>query len=251
MWSIDLTGKTALVTGPSRGIGRAIALGLAEAGADVVGLARTEQALHELGREISAFDRRFLPLLADLEDVDRIPEAAKVAWEWHGAVDILVNNAGNISRSDTLAVKPQEWDQLFAVNVRAPFFITQAIGARMLEAGGGTIVNVGSLSAEVATRGSVPYSSSKAALVQMTRVLAAFWAPKVRVNAVGPGYIRTSINARWFEDAENERFVVNRTPLGRVGEPDDVVGAVIFLASPASSYITGQHLLVDGGWSTR
>ena len=162
-----------------------------------------------------------------------------------------MNNAGNISRSDTLAVKPQEWDQLFAVNVRAPFFITQAIGARMLEAGGGTIVNIGSLSAEVATRGSVPYSSSKAALVQMTRVLAAFWAPKVRVNAVGPGYIRTSINARWFEDAENERFVVNRTPLGRVGEPDDVVGAVIFLASPASSYITGQHLLVDGGWSTR
>ncbi|MFQ5860578.1 MAG: SDR family NAD(P)-dependent oxidoreductase [Dehalococcoidia bacterium] len=248
MWTIDLTGKTALVTGASLGIGRAIALGLAEAGADVIGLARTEQALHELGREIRGLDRRFLPLVADLAEVERIPEAANVAWEWHGAVDILVNAAGMMIRSDTLAVKPHEWDQLYALNVRAPFFLTQAIGARMLEANGGAVVNICSLAGEVATGASVLYCSSKAALIQMTRVLAAYWAPKVRVNAVGPGYIRTGMNARWLEDPENVRFVLNRTPLGRIGEPGDVVGAAIFLASPAASYITGHHLLVDGGW---
>ena len=245
----DLEGKTVLVTGASRGIGRAISVAVAEAGADVVGLARTRESLLQLGDEIEAGGRRFLPLVTDLTDADAIVEAALAAWEWKAGIDVLVGAAGTIIRSDPPGVTPSDWEQTFAVNARGPFFLTQDIGSRMLAAGGGSVVNITSLAAEVVTRASVVYQASKAALVQLTRALAARWAPDVRVNAVGPGYIRTSLNEDWLAVEANLRYVQSRTTQGRVGTPEDVVGAVLFLASPASSYITGQHLLVDGGWS--
>ncbi len=245
----DLEGKTVLVTGASRGIGRAISVAVAEAGADVAGLARTRESLLQLGDEIEAGGRRFLPLLTDLTDANAIVEAALAAWEWKAGIDVLVGAAGTIIRSDPPGVTPSDWEQTFAVNARGPFFLTQDIGSRMLAAGGGSVVNITSLAAEVVTRASVVYQASKAALVQLTRALAARWAPDVRVNAVGPGYIRTSLNEDWLAVEANLRYVQSRTPQGRVGTPEDVVGAVLFLASPASSYITGQHLLVDGGWS--
>ncbi|HZP90863.1 MAG TPA: glucose 1-dehydrogenase [Actinomycetota bacterium] len=247
----DLSGATALVTGASRGIGRAIALGLAAAGADVAGLARTEPALLELGEQIETLGRGFLAVPADVSDPGATQTAVDRIWAWRGRIDVLVNAAGVIVRRDPPGVTPDEFDAVFGTNVRGTFFLTQAVGARMLEAGGGSIVNVASLAGEVVTGAAVTYQASKAAVIQMTRALAVRWAPGVRVNAVGPGYIRTSLNSAWLEDPENLRYVTERTPLGRVGTPEDVVGAVVFFASPASAFVTGQHLLVDGGWSAQ
>jgi NAD(P)-dependent dehydrogenase (short-subunit alcohol dehydrogenase family) len=241
----------ALVSGASRGIGHAIALGLADAGCDVAGLARSGDALAQLGGEIEARGRAFLPVELDIARAKEIPVAVARAWEWRGGIDILVNAAGIIIRSEPLDVTPTEWDEVFAVNVRGTFFLTQAVGRRMLDAGNGSIVTVTSLAGEVVTRAALSYQASKAALIQMTRGLAVHWAPHVRVNAVAPGYVRTELNAAWLADEENRAYVLGKTPLGRVGEPHDVVGVVTFLASPAASYVTGQNVRVDGGWSVQ
>jgi NAD(P)-dependent dehydrogenase (short-subunit alcohol dehydrogenase family) len=247
----SLAGRRALVTGASRGIGRAVALDLARAGCDVVGAARTAGALASLGAEIEALGRSFAPLELDLADVDAIPAATGRAWDWRGGLDVLVNAAGTIVRTGALEVTPAEWDAVFAVNVRGTFFLTQAVGRRMLAAGGGSIVTLTSLAGEIPTRAAVGYQASKAALIQLTRALAAQWAPDVRVNAVAPGYVRTDLNSAWLDDEENAAYVLGNTPLGRVGAPADVVGAVRFLASPAAAFVTGQNVRVDGGWSVR
>lgn len=247
--AFDLGGKRALVSGASRGIGRAIALGLADAGCDVVGAARSRDALAALGEEVEARGRAFLPLALDLADIGRVADAAERAWRWRDGLDVLVNVAGVIIRTGPLEVTPAEWDEVFGVNVRGTFFLTQAVGGRMLDAGGGSIVTVTSLAGEVVTKAAVSYQASKAALIQLTRALAVHWAPSVRVNAVAPGYVRTDLNTAWLDVEENRDYVLDSTPLRRVGEPSDVVGAVTFLASPAASYVTGQNLRVDGGWS--
>jgi len=246
-----LEGKRALVTGASRGIGRAIALDLAAAGCDVAGAARSGDALATLGAEIEAAGRGFLPVELDVAAPGAIPGAIERAWDWQGGLDVLVNVAGVIIRTGPLDVTPEEWDTTFDVNVRGTFLVTQAVGRRMLAADGGSIVTVTSLAGERVTKASVSYQASKAALIQLTRALAVHWAPKVRVNAVAPGYVRTDLNVAWLADEENSGYVLGRTPLGRVGLPEDVAGAVRFLASPASSYVTGQNLRLDGGWSAQ
>ncbi len=248
MWAIDLSDATSLVTGASRGIGRAIARGLARAGAGVVGVSRSEQALADLCEEISGTGSSCFPVVADLADVDSIPRVAEAAWGWRGGVDILVNAAGVIIRRDLPEVTPDDFDEVMAVNVRAPFLLTQEIGWRMRERGRGCIVNVASVAGEEVTGAPLMYQASKAALIHLTRGFAARLGPQVRVNAVGPGYIRTSLNEEWLSDEDNVRWVEEHTASGRVGVPDDVVGAVLFLASPAASYIDGQHLRIDGGW---
>lgn len=248
MYQIDLTGWTALVTGASRGIGRAIAAKLAEAGADIVGLSRSRRDLENLGEEVQARGRGFHPLVTDLSGVAAIVPAVEEAWSWRGRLDLLVNAAGMIIRTDPPHVEPEHWDQVMAVNLRAPFFLSQEVGRRMAEQGSGCIVNVASLAGEVVTGASLTYQASKAALIQLTRGFASRLAPAVRVNAVGPGYIRTSLNEEWLGRDENARYVVEHTAVRRIGVPEDVAGAVVFLASPAAAYITGQHLRVDGGW---
>jgi len=246
-----LEGKRALVTGASRGIGRAIALDLAQAGCDVVGIARSGAALAALGSEIEATGRRFLAVELDVASPADIPAAVARAWDWQDGLDVLVNVAGVIIRTAPLEVTPDEWDATFSVNVRGTYFVTQAVGRRMLAADGGSIVTVTSLAGERVTQASVSYQASKAALIQLTRALAVHWAPTVRVNAVAPGYVRTDLNAEWLAEEANSGYVLGKTPLGRVGLPEDVAGAVRFLASPASSYVTGQNLRVDGGWSAQ
>lgn len=245
-----LEGRTVLVSGASRGIGRAIALGLAAEGASIVGLARTVAALEEVGSEVREKGAKFLSLPADLGDASGLDEIVARAWD-RSSVDVLVNAAGMMVRATPLEIDPHRWDQLFAINTRGAFFLSQAVGRRMLDASGGSMVNVASVAGEVTTGASVPYSASKAALIHMTRVLAINWAPSIRVNAVGPAYIRTSLNQEWLAQPENERFVLDHTPLRRLGEPRDVVGSVIFRASDDSAYITGHHLLVDGGWTAQ
>jgi NAD(P)-dependent dehydrogenase (short-subunit alcohol dehydrogenase family) len=248
---LELAGKACLVSGASRGIGRAIAAVLADAGCAVAGLARSGDALATLGGEIEAAGGSFLAVEHDLAQVDGIEAAAERAWEWRGGIDVLVNAAGIIVRTDPLAVTPAEWDDTFDVNVRGTFFLTQAVGGRMLAADGGSVVTVTSLAGEIVTKAALSYQASKAALIQMTRALAVHWAPTVRVNAVAPGYVRTDLNTAWLDVEENRDYVLGNTPLGRVGRPADVVGVVRFLASPAAGYVTGQNLRVDGGWSVR
>ena len=250
MTEFQLQGRTALVTGASRGIGRAAALALARAGAHVAGVARSAAGLEALGQEVEATGRRFLALDADLLEPGAPERVAERAWAWRGRVDVLVNAAGVIVRSEVPEVTPQAWDLQFGLNVRAAFFLTQALGRRMLETGG-SVVNVTSVAAEVATGAPTVYAATKAALGQMTRVLAVRWAPRVRVNAVGPSYVRTELNRAWLDDPGHRDWVLARTPLARFGTPEDVAGAIVFLASPAAAYVTGQHLLVDGGWTAQ
>lgn len=248
---LPLEGTVAAVSGASRGIGRAVAVGMAKAGADVVGIARGTEALAGLGEEVESIGRDFLALPVDLSDVNSLAAAADKAWAWKGGVASLVNAAGTMVRREVLDVVATEWDDVFNVNVRGAFFLTQGLARKMLEAGGGSVVNVASVAGEVTTGASAPYSASKAALIQLTRVLAVRLAPAVRVNAVGPAYVRTALSSAWLDAGGNLQWVVDRTPLGRVGEPSDVTGAVVFLSSPAASYITGQHLLIDGGWTAQ
>jgi NAD(P)-dependent dehydrogenase (short-subunit alcohol dehydrogenase family) len=226
-------------------------LELADAGCDIIGVARSADALATLGGDVETRGGSFLPVELDIGSVADIPQAIARAWDWRGGIDILINAAGIIVRTDPLDVSPDEWDQVFAVNVRGTYFVTQAVGTQMLNGEGGSIVMVTSLAGEVVTRAAVSYQASKAALIQLTRALAVHWAPKVRVNAVAPGYIRTDLNSAWLEDDENGGYVLGRTPLGRIGDPSDVAGIVTFLASPAARYVTGQNVRVDGGWSAQ
>jgi 2-deoxy-D-gluconate 3-dehydrogenase len=246
--AIDLTGSTSVVTGGSRGIGRSVALTLARAGSDIVAVARSEQALDDLGEEVARIGRRFVAVSSDLERTEAATELADHVFGRFGNPDILVNAAGTIIRVDPPHVEPDQFDKVFALNVRAPFLLSQSFGARMLESGHGTIVNISSVAAEVVTRAPVVYQASKAAVVQMTRALAMRWGPAVRVNAVGPGYVETDLNRDWLSSSENRSYVIDHTALRRVGDTQDIANVVAFLASPLSSYITGQHVIVDGGW---
>lgn len=247
----SLAGTIALVSGASRGIGRAIALDLAAAGCDVLVAARSADALARVADEIEALGRAALPLEADLSDAGSLADVAERAFAWQGRVDVLVNAAGVIVRSGPLEVTPEDWDAVFDVNVRGTFFLTREVGRRMLDGDGGSVITITSLAGEVPTRAALGYQASKAALIQLTRALAVEWAPSVRVNSVAPGYVRTDLNTAWLDDEENLGYVLGNTPLARVGEPRDVAGAVRFLASPDAAYITGQNLRVDGGWSVR
>lgn len=245
--AIDLSGSMALVTGSSRGIGRDIAKTLARAGAEVAGVARSEDGLASLSKEIESIGGRFLGVPADLMD-PRAPQRIANDLVGFGEPDILVNAAGAIIRTEPPDVRIEHFDELFSINVRAPLLLSQVFGAKMLASEGGSIINIASLAAEVVTRAPVVYQATKASLVQMTRAMAIRWGPRVRVNAVGPGYIDTEMTKDWLSDEANSAYVRDHVALQRLGTGQDVANVVAFLASPLASYITGQHVMVDGGW---
>jgi NAD(P)-dependent dehydrogenase (short-subunit alcohol dehydrogenase family) len=247
----DLAGAVALVTGATGGIGRALAGGLAASGVDVFAVGRHEETLERLGPELAAHGAAFGATLGDLADTAQIGRIADDAWAWRGRVDIVVNAAGVIRRSSLEETHEDEWDETFAVNARGPFLLTRAIGTRMLEGDGGAVVNVTSMAGDVVTGAPVAYGASKAALIYLTKYFAVRWAPKIRVNAVAPGYVRTELNEQWLSDEGNLRFVLDRTPLDRVATPEDIVGAALFLSSPAAAYVTGHNLVADGGWTAQ
>ncbi|MEX1275747.1 MAG: SDR family oxidoreductase [Bacteroidota bacterium] len=246
-----LAGRVALVTGASRGIGRRIAEALAEEGASVVITSRSRDDLNELRGTIERLGGNAMSHACDLTQPDDIGRLVDATWSWRERIDVLVNAAGTTTRADELQATVDDWDTVFDLNVRAPFFLSQAVAKRMLTSHGGAIVNIASLAAEAVTGATAPYGASKAALVQLTRVLAIRWAPQIRVNAVGPGYVETDLNRSWLSDQGNRDWVVGNTPLGRLGDPTDISSTVVFLVAPGSAFITGQHVLVDGGWSAR
>ena len=248
----QLTGKNALVTCSTKGLGAAIALALAEAGANVVIHGRTSDPQDICGR-IREFGRRSVFIAADLADGPACLQLFEKAVEALGTIDILVNNAGIIRRSPASEFPPQDWDEVIAVNLTAAFRLCQLAGNRMLERGaGGKIVNVASL---LSFQGGVfvpSYAAAKGGLVQLTKALANEWASRgINVNAIAPGYMATENTAALRTDPDRNRQILERIPSGRWGEPCDVSGAAIFLCSPASEYVHGHVLVVDGGWLAR
>ena len=245
-----LDGKTALVTGASRGLGRAMAEALAEAGANVVLAARSADALEKVAEGIRALGVETLPVPADLTVEERLDHLVEAALRTFGRIDILVNNHGTTFRAPACEYPTAEWDRVMEVNLRSVFLLTTRVAREMIAAGrGGKIINIASLLSEIGVPLVPPYAASKGAIRSLTKAWAVEWAQyRINVNAIGPGYFRTEMTEPLFHDPERSRIVMERVAIKRWGDPKDLKGAVVFLASPASDYVTGQVLYVDGGW---
>jgi 2-dehydro-3-deoxy-D-gluconate 5-dehydrogenase len=246
----DLHGRTALVTGGGTGIGRAIALTLAAAGADLLLLSERDN-VGETRAAAQAFGRVVGCVTADLGDLDALPGAVEEALR-DRPVDILVNNAGIIRRGPAVSISSADWDAVLDVNLKAAFRLAQLVGAPMLDAGRGKVINLASLLSFQGGIDAASYTASKHGVAGLTRVLANEWAAAgVQVNAIAPGYIATDVTAALRASDARSAEILSRIPAGRWGDPDDVAGAALFLASAAADYVNGHVLVVDGGWLAR
>ena len=248
--SFSLKGKTALVTGAGRGIGRAIAIGYAEAGADVVIVSMTQSDLEETAEFIHQAGTKAYLFEADVTNKGQVEEIFETLDSEHVTVDILVNNAGMNIRSKALDVSDEEWETIMNTNLRSAFWFSQKAGERMKEAGGGKIITISSVAGHVALRTGVVYASTKAAIIQMTKNLALEWGQYgINVNSIGPWYFKTPLTEKLLADQSYLDDILAVTPQKRVGELPDLVGPTVFLASEAANYVNGQTLFVDGGMS--
>ena len=247
----DLKNRVALVTGANTGIGQGLALGLAGAGADIAAVGRT--APMETQAEVEKLGRKFAFIEADLSNSDAVADVVAKAEGALGPVDILVNNAGTIMRNDALDFTEEEWDAVMDVNLKTLFFLSQAVARRMVAAGrAGKIINIASMLSFQGGIRVASYTASKSGVAGLTKLLANEWASKnINVNAIAPGYIATNNTAALRADEKRNAEILGRIPAGRWGEPDDLAGAVVFLASSASDYVHGTTLAVDGGWLAR
>ena len=247
----DLSGKVAIVTGTSRGLGQYFATALARAGADLVITSRKLSALTEFKKEIESLGRKALPVQLDVLSQSDIENMVRVAVKEYGKIDILVNNAGMNIRKPTTEVTQQDWDAVLDTNLKGSFFCTQAVAKEMIKRKYGRIINIGSCTCVFGMEGIAAYCASRGAILSMTRTLAAEWGKYgVTVNVLAPGWFKTAQNAVLYENKDWVNYITSRIPLNRVGQPNDLDGAVVFLASDASEYITGQMLLIDGGFTT-
>jgi gluconate 5-dehydrogenase len=244
----SLTGKTAVVTGASRGIGLAIAAGLAGAGADIVAVGRSRDALVQAERTVADTGRTCHAIEADVTDPRAVSRLFGDVALRGVTPDILVNNAGVEEVAPSADVTEELWDRIVGTNLKGAFFVAQAF-ARACQEGGkdGAVINLGSLASAVGIPTATPYTSSKTGLLGMTRALSTEWAPRIRVNAIGPGYFRTAMTEGFYRTEGWQTAMLSKIPMGRFGRLDDLVGVSIFLASDASSYVTGQIVYVDGG----
>jgi len=249
----DVTGQVAMVTGAARGLGRATALALADAGADLVLGLRDASSDGGLVGEIEALGRRALALPCEVSDLDQVHTAVDVAVERLGRIDILVNNAGASPENPAEDVREEDFDRTVAVNLKGTFFLSQAVGRVMIRQGSGRIVMMGSQAGSVALPGESVYCMTKAAVAHLTKCLAVEWGRHgVTVNCVAPTFIRTPGTEQALADPVFEAEVVERIAgVHRIGDPMDVAGAVLYLCSPAAALVTGHTLLVDGGWTAR
>ena len=247
----DLSGRTALVTGTSRGLGQYLARALARAGADIAMTSRNEASLSEFEHEIQALGRRTCAASLDVRDVASIGAVVASLEKQLGPIDILVNNAGCNIRKPALDVTLDDWNTILDTNLRGSFFVAQAVAAGMVKRGYGRIINIGSVTAVAGYAGLAPYGASRGGIRQLTMSLADDWGRfGVTVNCLAPGWFKTAQNRVLYENEAWVEYLRDRIPLKRPGSPDDLDGAVVFLASEASRYVTGQTLLVDGGIST-
>jgi NAD(P)-dependent dehydrogenase (short-subunit alcohol dehydrogenase family) len=246
---LSLEGKIAVVTGGTSGIGRALSLGLADAGADVVATARRQQHVDETAVEIEARGRQTLRLASDVCDRASLEQLLAATLDRFGKVDILINCAGKIKRTLTLTVPEEEWADILNTNLTGTLRACQIFGKHMLERGYGRIVNIASLNSFVALNEVAAYAASKAGVVSLTRSLAVEWSKKgITVNAIAPGVFRTALNANLLDSTPRGQELLMRTPMGRFGKTEELVGAAIYLASDGASFVTGQTLIVDGGF---
>jgi NAD(P)-dependent dehydrogenase (short-subunit alcohol dehydrogenase family) len=247
----DLTGQVAIVTGTSRGLGQYLATALARAGADLILTSRNRETLAPFEAEIKALGRRVLSLELDVRNQESIEKMAADAEAAFGRIHILVNNAGMNIRKPALEVTWSDWNEILDTNLRGTFFVAQAVARRMIANNYGRIVNIGSVTSVFGYAGLAPYGASRGGVRQLTMSLADDWGKHgVTVNCLAPGWFRTEQNKALYEDEAWVEYLVERIPMKRPGQPHDLDGAVIFLASEASRYVTGQTLLVDGGITT-
>jgi NAD(P)-dependent dehydrogenase (short-subunit alcohol dehydrogenase family) len=245
----DLGGRKAIVTGASQGIGRALALGLAHAGAEVALTGRKEKNLVEVAEQIKTLGGNAVVQRMDVTDTDDIRQGIDECTRRMEGLDILVNNAGYENVSDSFEVTSNLWDTILDTNLKGAFFCSQAAGKKMAAVGGGAIVNVCSLTSSVGIATAVPYTSSKSGLLGMTRALATEWASRgIRVNAIAPGYFRTAMTDAFFQNKEWAESMKTKIPLARFGHVQDLIGPTVFLCSKAAEYITGQMITIDGGY---
>ena len=251
MSAFDLTGKVAIVTGASRGLGQTFARALARAGADLVITSRNLDSLEPFQQEVESFGRRVVPLQLDVRSESSIRNMAGEAAKAYPRLDILVNNAGCNVRKRAADVTWDDWNLIVDTNLRGAFFVAQSVAAVMIPHGRGRIINIGSLTSVMGAAGLGPYGASRGGIRQLTMSLADDWGPHgITVNCLAPGWFKTDQNKVMYDDPEWVAALVDRIPVRRPGRPSDLEGPIVFLASDASEYITGQTLLVDGGMST-
>jgi NAD(P)-dependent dehydrogenase (short-subunit alcohol dehydrogenase family) len=250
--SFDLTGKTAIITGATKGLGYGMAQTLASAGADLVVVSRTEADCQAVAAEIRGMGRRAHAVPTDVTRPDQIQNLLNTAVAKFGRIDILVNNAGTAITKKAIKLTEEDWDRIMDVNLKGPFLLTQAVGRQMISQNSGKVINIASMFGLVGDINVLPYLCSKGGIIQMTRGLALEWARyNIQVNAVCPGYVKTALNTKVLETEKVFQYITEKTPMRRYGEIWEIAGIVQFLASSASDFITGAVIPVDGGWTAQ
>jgi len=248
----DLTGRVAIVTGATKGLGHGMAIALAQAGADIVVVSRTPADCEKVAAEIAALGRRALAAPTDVSSSEGIQKLVDLTVNTFGKIDILVNNAGTAVTAPAETLSAEDWDRVVDTNLKGVFLLAKAVGRVMIQQKSGKIINIASMFGLVGDKNVLPYLASKGGVIQLTKGLALEWAKhNIQVNAVAPGYVLTPINEKEMSQEKIYNYITGKTPMRRLGQASEIAGPVVFLASEAASFVTGSTLVVDGGWTAQ